>query len=231
MKNRNVINDRLLIEALDEKSKAWLIIRCFYDHSIDLSNPSDSLQLNVLTNSQVCDIILRLLLKTKCRDIIGIIKQDFDSFKINKSDICQFSSFDDCYYRVIDLIIRSGIEGVSWERMGFMLRSKPRTTVADTKYGENHGKTAVMMGLCRMDNKHKFITTAFGDSFNKLSKSDKVNLKAKICLYIPIIQNYFANDNGDSLMDEYFKSLSESTQKRRRPNINYLIQLVKEDIK
>lgn len=221
------LNDKFWIDALENDLLSREVVRLFYSHSLDISCISDGLSLDVLKDTQVCDILLRILLRKNCREILEIIKQERFLFPINKADICQFSNLDDCYYRVIDLVIRSGIEGVTWEKMGFLLRVKPRTQVADTKYGENHGKTAVQLGLCKMDKFHRFWPTTMGECFNNLCDADKEALKPKLCLYMPIIQNYFLSDEDDELMQEYFNLLTESTRKRRRPNINCLVNIVK----
>ena len=224
------LTDQYLINALTDQDKAKEVIRLFYSHTIDLTSISNGMSLDVLTDAQVCEILIKLLSATSSRQLIDLLSEDFSPFKIEKADICQFSNFDDCYYRVIDLAIRSGIEGISWDKMGFLLRVKPRTKVADQKYGENHGKTAVQMGLCQMDNRHHFWPTALGIYCNRLNKDIREELKSKFCLYIPIIQNYFAGGMDEEMLQSYFSILTESTQKRRRPNINHLIGIVKESL-
>lgn len=228
MNYKYVLNDKFWIEALENDLYIREVVKLFYSHSFDSAIFSSALNVDVLTERQVWDIILKILIKKSCRQILEILEQECRLFPIDKADICQFSNFDDCYYRVIDLIIRSGIEGITWEKMGFLLRTTPRTRVADTKYGENHGKTAVQLGLCQMDKHHRFWATTMGECFNSLCGEDKEVLRPKQCLYIPIVHNYFVCGEDKELMEGYFSLLSESTSKRRRPNINRLINLVKE---
>lgn len=225
-----LLDDKFWIDALSSDENASIIIGLFYEHALPLSEISPKLPTEVLTDSQIYDIMIKVLLKTSNSQILDIIRRYQINFEIKKADICQFSSFDDCYYRVTNLVIRSGIEGIDWERMGFLLREKPRSKVADTKYGENHGKTAVQLGLCHMDKKHHFWATGFGRCFDHLSKENKDVLKPKLCLYIPIIQNYFVSGLDEGLMASYFDLLKPSTRKRRKPNVSKLIDIVKESL-
>lgn len=231
MEKTIILDDQFWVDALLKEEVGRTAIRLFYNHTIDLANISDGMSLFLVTEEQVCQIILKLLLTHDCSALIEIISQDYKPFGINKADICQYSNFDDAYYRVVDLSIRSGISGITWDRMGFLLRTKLRSKVADTKYGENHGKMAVQMGLCTMDKNHHFWPSQLGAIFNQLSPTEKENLKPKLCLYIPIIQNYFVCGTDDRLMESYFSLLKESTQQRRRPNINNIIRIVKDAIK
>lgn len=231
METNFVLDDKFWIDALYVKENASEIIRLFYRHDLPLSKITKSFPTIVLTDNQIYDIILRVLIKTPCSEIISILKLEGVIFDIKKADICQYSSFEDCYYRVINLTVRSGIEGIAWDRMGFLLRTSPRSKMADTKYGENHGKTAVQLGLCQMDKYHHFWPTDFGVRFDELDMESKNELKSKLCLYIPIVQNYFHCDMDDNLLATYFDLLTETTQKRRRPNVSALINKVKESLK
>lgn len=231
MEKSLILNDQFWVDTLIKEEAGRTAIRLFYNHTIDLANISAGMSLYLVTEEQVCQSMLNLLLTHDCTDLLEIISQDYKPFGINKADICQYSSLDDAYYRVVDLSIRSGISGITWDRMGYLLRIKPRSKVADTKYGENHGKMAVQMGLCTMDKNHHFWPSQFGVIFNQLSPTEKEILKPKLCLYIPIIQNYFVSGMDDRLMESYFSLLKESTQKRRRPNINNIIRIVKDAIK
>jgi len=230
MDTNYTIEDKFWIDALTNENDASAIIRMFYGHQLPLSNITKNYPTTVLTDHQIYDIILRVLSNTSTEKIISILVPNFVPFEIEKADICQFSDFDDCYYKVINLVVRSGIEGIDWIKMGFLLRTSPRNQGADMKYGENHGKTAVQLGLCQMDTHHHFWPTGLGLSFDKLSKEEKDLLKPKLCLFIPIIQNYFVSGMDEDLLSTYFGLLKESTQKRRKPNVSKLINIVKESL-
>lgn len=225
----NDINDQFLVNSLTSQEKAIELVRLYYNHSLDL-NSIKSLPIDILSESQVYSILFKVLKEVPLQKIIEIIKEDGTLFEIEKADICQFSDFNDCYTKALVVIINSGLKDVSWTKLGFLLRNKPRKSGADQKYGENHGKTAAQLGLLQMNERHEFNPTSFGIAFNALSKEDKESLKPKFCLYIPIIHNYFTQNCDPDLLDEYLALLSESTQKRRKPNIKKLIEIVKSSL-
>ena len=113
--------------------------------------------------------------------------------------------------------------------MGYMLRSEKRKEVADKKYGENHIKTAASMGLCSFS-KCRANSNALGELFIKLSDEERENILPKLCLYIPFIHNYFKNGATDEIREEMISVLSETTQNRRRSNINTIIETVKKSL-
>lgn len=219
------LNDQFWIDALTCKEQADEIICLFFSHKLE-EDFLNQLPLMVLTKNQLFEIVLKVLAKTDCAEIIRLRKENFVPFQIDKSDICQFSDFDDCYFKCISIILDSGLQCVSWEKLGFMLRDKPRKQGADLKYGENHGKTAAQLGLLSMNSKREFLPSRLGLKFYALGKKQKEELMPKLCLYIPIIQNFFVLGQDENVLDGYFAILSESTQKRRRPNIKRLISIV-----
>ena len=107
-----------------------------------------------------------------------------------------------------------------------MLRVEKRKEVADKKYGENHIKTAAQMGLCSFRNCMANSNT-LGSMFIKLSEEERDNLLPKLCLYVPIIHNYFKLGATDEIRDNMLSILSLTTQKRRRSNVNTIIETVK----
>jgi len=110
-----------------------------------------------------------------------------------------------------------------------MLRNNKRKDIADKKYGENHMKTAAQLGLCRFD-RCRANSNAFGKLFIKLSETEMKKVLPKLCLYIPYVQNYFMAGATDEVRDKMLSILSNTTQVRRRPNVNTIIQTVKESI-
>lgn len=221
----NEINDQFLVNSLINEENAIELIRLYYNHSLD-ENGIKALPIDILSGTQVYSILFKVLKEVPLQNILDVIKEEGTKFEIRKADICQFSDFNDCYTKSLSVIINSGLKDVSWIKLGFLLRDKPRKSGADQKYGENHGKTAVQLGMLQMNERHEFNPTSFGIAFNALSKEDKESLKPKLCLYIPIIHNYFAQGCDPKLLDEYLTLLSESTQKRRKPNIKKLIEIV-----
>ena len=108
-----------------------------------------------------------------------------------------------------------------------MMRDEKRNDVADKKYGENHMKTSAQLGLCQFK-KCRANTNMLGNLFVKLSKSERKKILPKLCLYIPYIQNYFMEGATDEVREDILSILSLTTRNRRRPNVNTIIQTVKD---
>jgi len=125
------------------------------------------------------------------------------------------------------LLQNCGITDVDYSKMGYMMREDKRNDIADKKYGENHMKTAAQLGLCSFK-KCRANTNALGSLFVKIKETDRKNILPKICLYIPFIQNYFIEGATDEVREKILSILSQTTQNRRRTNVNTIIQTVKE---
>jgi hypothetical protein len=194
-----------------------VLLKAFYTHVDD----------SLLEQEEKSALLLQVLQKYKCKDILEIIKDEFEINIIEKKDISQFSDFKDAYYTVPFLLKNCGKTDVDYSSMGYMLREERRNDVADKKYGENHMKTSAQLGLCQIK-KCRANTNALGNLFVKLSESERKKILPKLCLYIPYIQNYFMEGATDEVREKILSILSQTTQNRRRPNVNTIIQIVKD---
>lgn len=207
-----------------------ILIRMFYQHEFNLMCLESYLKLCAPSPYEAAQIIFKVLEIYSVSEIIQILNENFVPFTIEAKDIPQFSSFDDCYIRVPSDLLSSGNESVNFDKMGFFLRKESRKVGADKKYGENHAKTAALMGLCEIKRKVGITTTPLGVAFDSLPMEEKVDLKPKLCLYIPLIQNYFVQGCDDRIIKDSMSILSLSTQKRRASNVKCLINIVKDSI-
>lgn len=200
------------------------LIISFYSHKLHVEDtcnvecPSDGMM-------ELCENILSCLLNVDCEEIIRVIKNIELIFEISHGDVPQFSSLEDCFYKVPYLVKDCGIEDLTFTQLGYMLRTKPRKESADMKYGENQSKTAAQMGLCSIK-KARIYPSYLGVSFCKLDKDSQIRLLPKLILFIPYIFNqYVINAKYEDIIDSV-SFLSQSTQKRRLTNIWSLINQV-----
>lgn len=214
---KHTMDDDFWTNLICNTTNEKVLLKAFYTHA-------DS---SIIEDEVKSKLLLEVLKKYKCSEILKIIEDDFVPFEIGKKDISQFSDFKDAYYKVPFLLQNCGITDVDYSRMGYMLREETRNDVADKKYGENHIKTAAQMGLCRFKN-CRANSNALGNLFVLLNESDRKNILPKICLYIPFIQNYFMSGATDEVRENMLSILSKTTQNRRRTNINTIIRTVKE---
>ncbi len=210
------------------ESKAEAYITDFYSHKLhvedkcNLQSPSAELM-------RTCEFLISCLLEVDCQDIIQILKKYGISFDISHGDVPQFSNLEDCVYKVPLLSKDCGIDGITYNEMGYMLRTKHGEEGADTKYGENQSKTAAQMGLCAIVCS-RIYASCLGVAFGNLDKEEQRNLIPKLVLFIPYILNLYASNAKYFDVLNSVSFLSESTQKRRLTNIWSLIKIVNKDL-
>ena len=195
------------------------LLKAFYTHA----------DVSLINDEKRSELLLEVLKRYKCSEILKIIEDGFVPAEVDKKDISQFSDFKDAYYTVPYMLQNCGMTDVDYLKMGYMLRDEKRKDVADKKYGENHMKTAAQLGLCRFE-KCRANANALGSLFIKLNEADRRKILPKLCLYIPFIQNYFMAGATDEVRDEILSILSPTTQIRRRSNVNTIIQTIKDSI-
>lgn len=204
----NIINDSL--------SNA---LRFYNDSSLKQATPTQE------SIAEAKSVLLELS-KISVFELLHNFKSPED-IEYTSASIPQFSSIDDCF-NCIDRLVRSGLDGVSFAKMGFFLRSSQRKKGADCKYGENHIKCAELMGLCRIEK--GVWKNPFSYAYEQLDDNLKVLLRPKLCLGITIVREYFIRGKNESYLSDAFSCLSESTRKRRIPNVRTLINTVKSDL-
>ncbi len=158
-------------------------------------------------------------------EILHVILENYVPFVIDKSDIPQFSDFNACVNSVPRILLYSGVDGISYQQMGYMLRQNRRSVVADKKYGENHMKTAALMGLCCINNR-KAYSNSITEVVYSLTTVKKNDILSKLCLYIPFMQNYYWQGEGEIILNELMSILSETTRKRRISNCRTIINII-----
>lgn len=207
------------------KEQSIKLISLFYAHLLHVedvcSNPEA--ESDGMLNLSIS--ILNELKALSVQEIIEILKNDYEEFKISTSEIPQFSSFEDVVFRVPYLTIASRETNIPFIQMGYMLLTIPKKDGAYFKYGENQAKTAALIGLCAV-RKGKINPSYLGIAYTRLTKDEQKDIVPKLLLFMPIIQNFFVMGMNVEQLREYFSLLSESTQIRRWSNVKTLINTV-----
>lgn len=123
----------------------------------------------------------------------------------------------------IDTIIRvphyfkhEGKTCADYPQMGFYLKHDVNASLgANTKFGENYGKAAALLGIARCINK-RFIPSSLTRYFCSLQQDKQIEVIRKLMFRIPIIQILLSNSktepvNGFAPMSQ----LKPSTMQRR----------------
>lgn len=160
-----------------------------------------------------------------CKELLQFVKENISPRELLSAEIPQFSSFVDCYITVPRLVVCSGIDNITFERIGSLMRTGKTSKMADCKYGENQSKTASLMGLVTIQGGMVYPNGLTLLTYN-LNNSEWNFLLPKLCLLVPFVQQYFVRGANEETRDLLLGILSETTQARRKGNCMTMIKLV-----
>lgn len=167
------------------------------------------------------ELLIRYINNMCIEEIIEFIDDnDMLIDAMNSKNIPQFSDIN--YVDTILSTVKTNPDG-DYELFGYFYK-KDANEGAHRKYGENHYKTASLMGL--VTQKSPFCVTYFGESYIKLSEKEKLLIRPKLYMRIPIIQKVMSDSlYGKAYPMELMRTcLSESTVIRRRSNVRAMVK-------
>ena len=152
---------------------------------------------------------------------------------ITAANIPQFSNLEalDAAVRILTLIG----EPLTFEKLGIYLTGdRGKKATANIKFGENHGKLATLLDLADVKGERRgieIVASPFSDLYCALPDDEKQNMLAKLCFRIPVIRELLCDaakaDDGEPVyIEDYLRPLSDSTKKRRAPNVAGLLRLI-----
>lgn len=181
-------------------------------------------------SSDLCDRLFSVLLRSSVQEAFAAVLAGSNDEFVTPDNIPQFSSLQDVD-KIADILSQAE-DFVDYSDLGVYLQPNGfRKDGANKKYGENHGKLASLMDLATIEKKSRFgcRRTEFSSRFSACDPSDKSRLFALLAMRIPVIQQILrAADKGTVSVIEHLVVLSESTQKRRLPNIIALLNVIKD---
>lgn len=183
-------------------------------------------------SSDVAKIIARMLLKTDLADLIELLRCSANRERITQENIPQFSKLEDAIFEV-SKILRNANKSMTFDDMGYYLKlndpNSKNNDIAFKKYGENHSKLAALLDLTIVSksNSRAIVSLSeMGKYYCNLSNEEQLKLASKLCLRIPIVQEYFLEEDNSDIIDKNLSILSTTTQKRRRSNVMNVIRSV-----
>lgn len=210
-------------EILNESIYQNEIIKLFY------LSPVPSEELKVYTDEQlniVGEKIIDILKAISIDNIISIIEANkAEIAEITSANIPQFSninSIDD----VLNVVESS--DQITFELIGYYI-NKNASKGAQIKYGENHYKIAAAIGLTTLNK--PFHVTTLGKEYMSLSSEDKISIRNKLFLLVPIVQKIIIDAKYKTVhpLDILRLYLSESTSIRRRSSVRIMVEYVYKD--
>lgn len=237
-----ILSDKITFADLSKLNRKGINI-LFKDMNNSAKNFSESLELkesvssnNIDTKSNMVEFseyFIEQIMKTSFDNIIETVITNNVS-AITRSNIPQFSNFDDGTNRLITTIRKAGDYGPGFDDLGLYLTISGKKAAAYKKYGENHSKLASLFDIVyivRKNGANKVYLTELGKAMEKMSSERSKNLLAKLAVKIPVIKSLIidsmeGNGNIKEILSLY---ISESTIQRRRPNVKYLINLIRDE--
>lgn len=172
---------------------------------------------NYFSESAVEDYVSQMT-NYSLQDYIQYLVEHPISDEITSRDITQLSSIEDCTINFCSVVKEIGNPGMSLIEIATALHADndyKDNTVALTKYGENHAKTALQLGLAINKNELWYLT-AIGYVFGKLN----ARIQNKYLSLIQLRDSFYSRVivsliNHDTNLKDFMTILSESTQMRR----------------
>lgn len=199
------------------------IIKLFYLYPVSAETYATYTeeQLTIAVNK-----LVEVLKGARIENILNIIESDRENIaEITPANIPQFSNIESIN-DVLDYV--NSADEVTYELIGYYI-NKDAKKGAQTKYGENHYKTSASIGLTTIEK--PFMITALGKKYITLSTEEKIAVRNKLFLLVPIVQKILIDARYKEVqpMDILNMYLSASTSLRRRSNVRTMVEYVYND--
>jgi len=168
------------------------------------------------------------LLEIPLSDFIEYMDTIADKQQIESRDVFQFSNLDNATHNFCGKMKEQNNPGMKFIEIGKLLLDDGivRKDGALTKYGENHAKTAEMLGLA-FELCNTYYLSCIGYTYTTLSEEKQQKLLTRLILRNKLIMRlYQASHNGKVNMRNFLYMISDSTYIRRRSNIKRILNIL-----
>ena len=196
------------------------IIKLFFLFPVSQQESSNYTDIQL---EQVAKNLFTIIHNTSVEAIIDIIEANKECISdLTSANIPQFSNIE-LINDVLDVV--NSTENITFSDIGYYL-NKSASKGAQTKYGENHYKTAALLNLTTFEKPYSI--TYLGKKYMILDTDTKENIRNKLFLKVPIVQSIAIDARYKKTvpMNILKKYLSESTSIRRRTNVRTMIDYV-----
>lgn len=177
------------------------------------------------TSERIEDAI-HVLMKIDLEEFVFAIDRIDLSYDLRAADFPQFSKFEDGIIRVPELISFYQ-DGLKFREIGYQLR-KPKTELAQIKYGENHAKLAAMFSLVSISSSMVRNTT-LGNYLVGASYDEMKPLLQRLLIRENVIKKLLCGArNGIVNYEEIATCMAPSTAIRRKSNLKILADFLLE---
>lgn len=225
-------------EVLSQQAAVW---EQFESGALGISATLEkyfSKQLDIMCAQQLIDknrlgggVVERLfdiLREASLGEVYRAVQEIEDAELISAANVPQFSRLEPAYK--VPEILCALDERQTFEQLGVYLDYIPgKKETANKKYGENHAKLATLFDLAEIvpPSPLRVTVTPFGALFTQLSQNEQEELAARLAFRIPVIRQVLVDAATHEVpVTDYLKPFSESTKKRRLPNIRVILELI-----
>lgn len=177
------------------------------------------------------DSIRSTLLHVHVSEIVNFLEcYQAELTNVDAKNIPQFSNVNEVD-RVLSILLDSGLQNFDFVTIGEYLCKRGTKEGAQRKYGENHYKLCAQLGFTTYP--PFFQATENGIAYHRETDREAKKIWfGKMILHVPIIQQTLLavkmNDELFSMSDYMSNYLSQSTVKRRLPNVMKLLAMLNE---
>lgn len=151
--------------------------------------------------------------------------------EVDRTNLPPCDGVEDGLFGVVQLLRASG-GPMCFDAIGAALarnRSAPGQDLK--KYGEKYAKLAALLDLVRIrtaGGRALVSLSEFGRYVSALASEEQEALVCRLCLRIPIVQNYFLSDCPMDTLDRDLNAAAQGTRARRRAEALHVIQWMNE---
>lgn len=170
-----------------------------------------------------------VLMQIPTQLFLDVLAQNKVYPKLTPADVPCFSDMKNGSSRLNELLSFYP-DGLSFSEIGYQLMNS-ETDAAQKKYGENQSKLAAIMSLVYLDNQRpiKVHATALGEYLTRYDYSEKKAALQKLVLRDPCVKHLLCKAlNGPVRYADVVSFLKDSTKRRRRTNVRFLVAFVLE---
>jgi len=178
-------------------------------------------------NTIAAQDVLLAISKLSVTDILGIVDSNLYGNVADPKSIPQFGKLE-TIPKVPSIFLDQGLLCIDYPQLGFYLkRDVNATLVANTKFGENHGKVATMLGLIGCVKK-RFVLSSLTEAFYIADDELKNQVLNRLWFRIPIVQ-ILLKMAKDNIVNGYIpmQQLKESTMHRRGRSVQSILNYLK----
>ena len=213
-----------------ENAKKIEFLQKFFSYSIDDEMNKLILMGRAFDIKKEAESYLNNILEIPLDEFVSFIMQHIPREYILAADTFQFSDFEDATINVCNVIDTLGNNGVAFKEIGIKLLNDQgkRKDLALRKYGENHLKAAMLLGLVFKGDNRLYYLSAVGGVFKEATKDYREKLLCRLVIRNKLIRQIISKaSQGEFELETFLYDLSESTYIRRKPNIKYVLEILR----